>query len=90
MRKKTIKDGVRSYQQASKEWRKTGASHAQGDGLQAMGADLIASRFCMRAPFVYAWGQKHKVNLFHLAYNWPLDQALDLVESALNDRPMVV
>lgn len=78
-----------TYAQARKEVRRVGASHAQGDALQSMSADVLAIMFAMRAEAIYKWGVRHSVDLWiairHLQP--PIDH-IEFVSAVLNDEPL--
>lgn len=78
------------YKAATKELRKRGTANATGEALAAMASDLLAVRFCMNAPFIYGWGQKHDVDLWLLArkLRMPLDNnGWAFIGAVMEDRP---
>lgn len=80
-----------TYKEATKAWHKVGAAHADGDGLQAMGADTLAQRLCMNPSFLYDWAQRHGVKLWQIATEMRrtevMTKGMDIVEAALSDKP---
>ena len=79
-----------TYSEATKALRRVGTSKATGEPLAAMSADLLATRFCMNAPVIYRWGQKHGIDLFLLArkLRTPLDDnGWAFIGAVLEDAP---